>query len=182
MSLLIKEDVFSEDVTRFFMAEAAQAISSVHALGYIHRDIKPDNMLLDAKGHLKLTDLGLCKKVGDVSPVDEPEMVLEHLKYQNDVEYNHGTGTAGQRMPSSPRISSKNMHRASDDVMAMSIDDGIPVPPRDAKTRREVRQNSSHTICTCCHAHARVCLPTNIIAFLTTDGLFDSWYARLHCS
>ena len=44
MSLLIKEDTFSEEVTQFFMAEAAQAISSVHALGYIHRDIKPDNV------------------------------------------------------------------------------------------------------------------------------------------
>ena len=41
MSLLIKEDTFPEHITRFFMAEAAQAISSVHALGYIHRDIKP---------------------------------------------------------------------------------------------------------------------------------------------
>jgi serine/threonine protein kinase len=38
MSLLIKEDTFSESVTRFFMAEAASAISSVHALGYIHRE------------------------------------------------------------------------------------------------------------------------------------------------
>jgi serine/threonine kinase 38 len=37
MSLLIKEDTFSEEVTKFFMAEAAQAISSVHALGYVHR-------------------------------------------------------------------------------------------------------------------------------------------------
>ena len=44
MSLLMKEDTFSEDVTKFYMAEAAQAISAVHALGYIHRDIKPDNM------------------------------------------------------------------------------------------------------------------------------------------
>lgn len=40
MSLLIKEDTFSEEVTRFFVAEASQAISSVHALGYVHRDIK----------------------------------------------------------------------------------------------------------------------------------------------
>lgn len=37
MSLLIKEDTFPEEATRFFMAEAAQAISSVHALGYVHR-------------------------------------------------------------------------------------------------------------------------------------------------
>lgn len=35
------------------------------------------NMLLDARGHLRLTDLGLCKKVGDVSPSDHPEVVLE---------------------------------------------------------------------------------------------------------
>lgn len=40
MSLLMREDTFSEEATKFFMAEAAQAISSVHALGYIHRDIK----------------------------------------------------------------------------------------------------------------------------------------------
>lgn len=46
MSLLIKEDTFPEHVTRFFMAEAAQAISSVHALGYIHRDIKPGTFTL----------------------------------------------------------------------------------------------------------------------------------------
>lgn len=42
MSLLMKEDTFSEEVTKFFMAEAAHAISCTHALGYIHRDIKPE--------------------------------------------------------------------------------------------------------------------------------------------
>uniref|UniRef100_A0A7S3QB35 non-specific serine/threonine protein kinase n=1 Tax=Chaetoceros debilis TaxID=122233 RepID=A0A7S3QB35_9STRA len=82
MSLLMKHDTFSEDVTKFFMAEAAHAISSVHALGYIHRDIKPDNMLLDFRGHLKLTDLGLCKKVGEVSPSDHPEVVLDLMRNQ----------------------------------------------------------------------------------------------------
>ena len=43
-------------------------------------------MLLDAKGHLKLTDLGLCKKVGDVSPEDHPEVVLEMLGKQSGKE------------------------------------------------------------------------------------------------
>ena len=47
----------------FYIAETALAIASVHALGYIHRDIKPDNLLLDTKGHIKLTDLGLSTKM-----------------------------------------------------------------------------------------------------------------------
>lgn len=63
MTLLIKYDIFPESAVRFFAAEAVLAVQSVHDLGYIHRDLKPDNFLLDANGHLLLTDLGLCTKV-----------------------------------------------------------------------------------------------------------------------
>ena len=35
----------------------------MHKLNYIHRDIKPDNILINSKGHLKLTDFGLSKYV-----------------------------------------------------------------------------------------------------------------------
>jgi len=50
----------SEEATQFYIAETALAIESIHQLGFIHRDIKPDNLLLDARGHVKLSDFGLC--------------------------------------------------------------------------------------------------------------------------
>ncbi|QSL66330.1 hypothetical protein MERGE_000708 [Pneumocystis wakefieldiae] len=59
MTMLIKYDTFSEDVTRFYIAECILAIEAVHKLGFIHRDIKPDNILIDKAGHIKLSDFGL---------------------------------------------------------------------------------------------------------------------------
>lgn len=59
MTMLIKYDIFPEDTTRFYMAECVLAIEAVHKLNFIHRDIKPDNILIDRDGHIKLSDFGL---------------------------------------------------------------------------------------------------------------------------
>ncbi|WZZ19972.1 hypothetical protein YC2023_121359 [Brassica napus] len=61
MTLLMRKDTLSEDEARFYAAEAVLAIESIHKRNYIHRDIKPDNLLLDRIGHLRLSDFGLCK-------------------------------------------------------------------------------------------------------------------------
>lgn len=61
MALLMKKDIFTEHEARFYSAEIVLAISSTHSLNYIHRDLKPDNVLLDKNGHIKLSDFGLCK-------------------------------------------------------------------------------------------------------------------------
>lgn len=61
MNLLIKKDILTEDESWFYIGEIVLAIESVHNLDYIHWDLKPDNVLLDKDGHIKLTDFGLCK-------------------------------------------------------------------------------------------------------------------------
>ncbi len=61
LNLLIKKVVFSEESAKFYIAEILLALNSVHQLNYIHRDLKPANILIDSRGHIKLSDFGLCK-------------------------------------------------------------------------------------------------------------------------
>jgi len=61
LSLLIREGTVPEEKARFLLAEIVMAVNAVHTAGYIHRDIKPDNILFDEEGHVKLTDFGLAK-------------------------------------------------------------------------------------------------------------------------
>ncbi|XP_062415727.1 serine/threonine-protein kinase MRCK alpha isoform X5 [Pungitius pungitius] len=64
LTLLSKfEDRLPEEMAKFYLAEMVLAIDSVHRLHYVHRDIKPDNILLDMNGHIRLADFGSCLKL-----------------------------------------------------------------------------------------------------------------------
>ncbi|XP_075872597.1 serine/threonine-protein kinase MRCK beta isoform X2 [Nelusetta ayraudi] len=64
LTLLSKfEDRLPEDMSKFYVAEMVLAIHSIHQHNYIHRDIKPDNVLLDVNGHIRLADFGSCLRM-----------------------------------------------------------------------------------------------------------------------
>lgn len=59
---LQREKRFPEVRARFYAAEIVSAIEYLHKLDIVYRDLKPENILLDSKGHVILTDFGLCKE------------------------------------------------------------------------------------------------------------------------
>ncbi|XP_053892106.1 serine/threonine-protein kinase MRCK gamma isoform X1 [Malaclemys terrapin pileata] len=64
LTLLSKfEDRLPEDMACFYLAEMVLAIHSIHQLQYVHRDIKPDNILIDMNGHIRLADFGSCLRL-----------------------------------------------------------------------------------------------------------------------
>jgi serine/threonine kinase 38 len=62
MTLLMTRDILSENDSRFYAAQLVLAIESVHKMNCIHRDLKPDNVLIGKDGNIKLSDFGLCKR------------------------------------------------------------------------------------------------------------------------
>ncbi|XP_071545699.1 rho-associated protein kinase 1 isoform X1 [Panulirus ornatus] len=62
VNLMSNYDV-PEKWAKFFCAEVVLALDAIHSMGFVHRDVKPDNMLLDSSGHLKLADFGTCMKM-----------------------------------------------------------------------------------------------------------------------
>lgn len=58
---------FSSDIARFYAGEVLLAIAYLHSKNIIYRDLKPENLLLDAHGHIKITDFGFAKIVPDIT-------------------------------------------------------------------------------------------------------------------
>ena len=57
-SVLRERTLFDEDTARFYAGSVVLAFEYIHNLNYCYRDLKPENLLLDATGYLKVTDFG----------------------------------------------------------------------------------------------------------------------------
>ncbi|OCK83021.1 kinase-like protein [Lepidopterella palustris CBS 459.81] len=60
LGLLLREDILDEGVSQFYIAEMILCVEETHRMNWIHRDVKPDNFLITASGHLKISDFGLA--------------------------------------------------------------------------------------------------------------------------
>lgn len=60
--VLIKQSgKFDEETARFYFGELVLAVEFLHSINIVHRDLKPENLMLNHKGHLRLTDFGLSE-------------------------------------------------------------------------------------------------------------------------
>ncbi|KAF9120042.1 hypothetical protein BGW39_011706 [Mortierella sp. 14UC] len=73
-SLLAVFESFDEDMAKMYIAECVLALEYLHSNGITHRDLKPDNMLVNAEGHIKLTDFGLSR----ITVPDQNDMFSWH--------------------------------------------------------------------------------------------------------
>ncbi|KAJ5915777.1 hypothetical protein N7454_010918 [Penicillium verhagenii] len=75
----ISRKCFTEDAVRFWAAELACALRYIHSQGIIHRDVKPDNVLLDSEGHVHLADFNVASDFRPGKPLTSKSGTLAYL-------------------------------------------------------------------------------------------------------
>jgi serine/threonine protein kinase len=138
---LATERMFNEDTAAFYMAEMVLALDYLHrTVGVIYRDLKPENCLLDAEGHLLLTDFGLskvsvddqkCRSLAGTIDFMAPEVLLGN-EYGMSVDW-WSLGALGyDLMTGSPPFAGNNHRKIEQNILYKKV----PMPyylSQDAK-------------------------------------------------
>lgn len=85
-----------EKWAKFYTMEVVLALDVIHKMGFVHRDVKPDNMLLDKYGHLKLADFGTCMRMDEDGLVRSNNVVGTPDYISPEVLQSHGKGIYGR--------------------------------------------------------------------------------------
>lgn len=85
-----------EKWAKFYTMEVVLALDVIHSMGFVHRDVKPDNMLLDKYGHLKLADFGTCMRMDQDGLVRSNNVVGTPDYISPEVLQSHGKGIYGR--------------------------------------------------------------------------------------
>ncbi|KAJ9206710.1 hypothetical protein DTO166G4_2909 [Paecilomyces variotii] len=75
----ISRKSFTEEAVRFWMAELGCALRYIHGQGIVHRDVKPDNVLLDSEGHVHLADFNVASDFKPSKPLTSKSGTLAYL-------------------------------------------------------------------------------------------------------
>ncbi|KAI8824952.1 kinase-like domain-containing protein [Fimicolochytrium jonesii] len=126
---LSKERMFAEDVACFYVAELLLALEHLHDLGIIYRDLKPENVLLNANGHVLLTDFGLSKVALDAQTVCgtiefmAPEVLDDHRKggYEKAVDYWSLGVMLFDMLTGSPPFTGHNRRKIMDGILKKKV-------------------------------------------------------------
>jgi eukaryotic-like serine/threonine-protein kinase len=79
-AILAREGRISAERTLDILEQAGNALQAAHATGYVHRDVKPGNIMITPTGVVKLTDFGIAK-AADAAPVTRSGMVMGTAHY-----------------------------------------------------------------------------------------------------
>ena len=90
----IKGGTLTEHQGKFITMCILEALRSIHGVGIIHRDIKPDNIIIDSNGYPKLADFGIAEFDENITPGCQfgtlcymaPEVIFDH-KYSYTADY-----------------------------------------------------------------------------------------------
>eukprot|EP00943_MAST-04B_sp_MAST-4B-sp1_P007934 g7934.t1 len=131
-----KAGEFRESVARYYTAELVLALSHLHSKGVIYRDLKPENVLLDADGHVKIADFGLSKVLND-------KLLKKGQQIQRvvDIEQAQTFSFCGTPEYLAPEILTRSGHGASVDWWSLGMllyEMLTGLPPWYTKDRREL--------------------------------------------
>ncbi|KAF9970220.1 hypothetical protein BGZ73_007102, partial [Actinomortierella ambigua] len=164
-SLLAVYGYFEESMARMYIAECVLALEYLHANGITHRDLKPDNMLINAEGHIKLTDFGLSRiSVPDQNDVlfnfDEPRMSTLFQKRQQRARMAHAAG-----QPSStavpPATTGGQLSPASQQQQQQQQQQHLTVPSQHSPQASTLDSAASAAETAAAHRHSTATLPSS---------------------